>query len=129
MEALTRALLVGAGGFVGSALRFTVATWVQRWSPSSVMPFGTLTVNLVGCMAIGIVGGLADSRWEMSHGLWLFVVVGTLGGFTTFSAFGNEVFMLLSGGHRLHALVHVTAHILLGVAAAWLGYELVTRGG
>ena len=59
--------------------------------------------------------------------LWLFVVVGVLGGFTTFSAFSNEVFMLGAGGHRLHALIHVTTHLVLGVGAAWLGYGIAAR--
>lgn len=127
METLWRALIVGSGGFVGSALRFTTASWVQRWWPQSTLPIGTLTVNVVGCLVIGLIAGVADHRWELSQATWLFLVVGVLGGFTTFSAFGHEVFMLGAGGHRLHALIHVSAHLVLGVGAAWLGYGLATR--
>lgn len=127
METLWQALIVGSGGFVGSALRFTTAAWVQRLLPQSALPIGTLTVNVVGCLAIGLVAGVADHRWELSHATWLFVVVGVLGGFTTFSAFSNEVFMLGAGGHRLHALIHVTTHLVLGVGAAWLGYGIAAR--
>jgi len=127
METLWRALIVGSGGFVGSALRFTTASWVQRLLPQSALPVGTLAVNVVGCLLIGLIAGVADHRWELSHGIWLFMVVGVLGGFTTFSAFSHEVFMLGAGGHRLHAMIHVATHLVLGIGAAWLGYAIATR--
>jgi len=127
METLWRALIVGSGGFVGSALRFTTAAWVQRLLPHSALPVGTLAVNVVGCLLIGSIAGVADHRWQLSQSTWLFLVVGVLGGFTTFSAFSHEVFMLGAGGHRLHALIHVTTHLVLGVGAAWLGYGIATR--
>jgi CrcB protein len=127
METLWRALIVGSGGFVGSALRFTTAAWVQRLLPHSALPIGTLAVNVVGCLLIGGIAGVADHRWQLSQSTWLFLVVGVLGGFTTFSAFSHEVFMLGAGGHRLHAMIHVMTHLVLGVGAAWLGYGIATR--
>ena len=120
--------MVGAGGFVGSALRYSTSIWVQRWAGATQFPLATLAVNVIGCLAIGLIAGAADTRVELSHGAWLFLVVGVLGGFTTFSAFGNEVFMLAQGGHRLHALGHVVLHLLLGIGAAVLGYALAGRG-
>ncbi len=120
--------MVGAGGFVGSALRYSTSIWVQRWATTTNLPVATLAVNVVGCLLIGIIGGVAGNRVEMSHGLWLFLVVGVLGGFTTFSAFGHEVFMLVQGGHRLHAFGHVFLHLLLGIGAAALGYAVAGRG-
>ncbi|NKB89370.1 MAG: fluoride efflux transporter CrcB [Acidobacteria bacterium] len=127
MDILVRALIVGAGGFVGSAARFMASTWVQRVAPTTTLPLGTLAVNVLGCLAIGAIAGLADHRWELSSSVWLFLVVGVLGGFTTFSAFGHEVFVLGSAGARLHALLHVAMHLTLGLGAAWLGYEAATK--
>jgi CrcB protein len=127
MELLTRALIVGAGGFIGSASRFLASNGVQRLFPQASLPVGTLAVNIVGCFAIGTIAGLAEHRWEISSSTWLFLVVGVLGGFTTFSAFGHEVFMLSSAGTRAHALVHVVSHLVLGIGTAWLGYEVAAR--
>jgi CrcB protein len=127
METLGRALIVGAGGFVGSALRYATATWAQRISGQTAYPVGTLSVNVVGCLVIGLVAGFAEHRWELPPAAWLFIVVGVLGGFTTFSAFGNEVVVLSSSGARAQAFLHVAAHLLLGIGSAWLGYEIAAR--
>ena len=112
---------------MGSALRYATATWAQRLSAQSAFPVGTLAVNIVGCLMIGLVAGVAEHRWELPPAAWLFIVVGVLGGFTTFSAFSNEVFMLGTSGARAYALIHVVAHLVLGIGAAWLGYEIAAR--
>ena len=83
-------ILVGLGGFFGSGLRFALGGWVQRLFPYSQMPLGTMTVNVVGCLLIGFLGGLAEQRQLMDTGLRLFLLVGVLGGFTTFSTFAYE---------------------------------------
>ena len=83
-------ILVGLGGFFGSGLRFALGGWVQRLFPYSQLPLGTLTVNVVGCLFIGFLGGLAEQRQLMDTGLRLFLLVGVLGGFTTFSTFAYE---------------------------------------
>jgi CrcB protein len=108
-------------------MRFTTSNWVQRLVPQSALPIGTMAVNITGCLLIGVIAGVADQRAELSPAVWLFLVVGVLGGFTTFSAFGHEVFVLGAGGARLHALIHVAANVVLGVGAAWLGYAVATR--
>lgn len=112
-------LLVGAGGGLGSIGRFLIGTWAQRFSPT--FPIGTLTVNIVGSLAIGLLGvfviGPAAAREEYR----LALVVGVLGGFTTFSAFSWETMALLSAGQVGTAILNVMTSVMLGLGAVWLG--------
>src|SRR5690349_22683199 len=85
-----RVLLAGIGGFAGSALRYIIAGLVQNWSGSIRFPFGTLAVNLAGCLVIGFLSQLAETRGFFSADARILIFIGVLGGFTTFSAFGNE---------------------------------------
>lgn len=123
MGVLTRqVLLVGLGGFVGSALRFLLGGWVHRLTPGSTFPYGTLTVNVAGCLVIGFLGGMLELRQAVGPGERLFLIVGVLGGFTTFSSFAYETLGLAHGGDLLRAGANVTAQVVLGLTAAWLGY-------
>ena len=90
------------------------------------MPLGTLTVNLLGCLLIGVMTGLADSMNGFSLQLRLFLMVGVLGGFTTFSAFALEGLELLSAGSHGGFLLYMSSQLLLGLLLVWLGYLLVT---
>lgn len=120
-------LLVGAGGFVGSALRHIVGTWVQRLADHP-FPHGILAVNLVGCLLIGLVGGLAEHRGVLSPEARLFLLVGTFGGFTTFSSFGYDTLALLRGQQAWLALSNVVLHVVFGLAAVWCGLSLANLG-
>ena len=115
-------LLVGAGGFVGSILRFGVGGLTYRLLPAATMPYGTLVVNVVGCLAIGILGGVGDARQIAATEVRLFLFIGLLGGFTTFSAFGYETLALVRAAEPLRAALNVGLHIVLGLSAVWLGY-------
>jgi CrcB protein len=121
-------LLVGLGGFAGSALRYVVSQQVQRWSGREDLPLGTLVVNVVGCLVIGVLAQLAESRGAFTAEARLFVVVGFLGGFTTYSSFGNETVDLWRGDATTWALVNVAGQIFLGlgavVAGRWLAWQL-----
>ena len=121
---MTRLLLVGTGGFIGSVLRYLASGFVQTWSGSSRFPFGTLAVNLLGCLAIGALMQLADSRGVFTPETRALVFVGFLGGFTTFSTFGNESMNLLRDGQASLALAYVGGHVFLGLGAVWLGRNL-----
>ncbi len=79
---------VGAGGFCGAVLRFTVGGLVHRALPSGAFPYGTLAVNLLGCFAIGLLFGIGEARQLFGPAFRSFVLIGLLGGFTTFSTFG-----------------------------------------
>lgn len=118
---MTNILLVGIGGFIGSILRYLASGWVQQIARSVGFPYGTLAVNLVGCFVIGFLAELADARGVFTAESRAFVFVGILGGFTTFSSFGNETMNLMRDGEMLPALTNVGVHIVLGLSAVWLG--------
>ncbi len=117
-------MIVGVGGFIGSAMRFVVSGWVQRLAAGSVMPYGTLAVNVLGCLALGFLGGLAEYRQVLEPGQRLFLMVGVLGGFTTFSTFAFESIELMQDAEMIRAALNTLAQIVLGFGAAFAGYVL-----
>ncbi len=116
--------MVGAGGFVGAVLRHLAGGFVQRTS-GSAFPFGTLAVNVVGCLAIGFVMARTEAAGGPTPTLRLFLIVGVLGGFTTFSAFGFDTLQLARSSSVGAAVTNVSAQVGLGLAAVmagiWLG--------
>lgn len=118
---MSHVLIVGIGGFIGSILRYWLTGIAQRWLDGD-FPVGTLLVNVLGCLAIGAFWNLVEYAEFFTPERRLFVTFGILGGFTTFSAFGYETFMLLRDGEYLPALVNVAANVLLGLAAVTLGW-------
>ena len=115
--------LIGTGGFIGSILRYLLSGYAQQLSKSILFPFGTLAVNLVGCALVGFLAELADHRGVVSGETRAFLIVGLLGGFTTFSAFGNETMNLLRDGEVWLAFGNIIGHTILGIGAVWLGYS------
>ena len=124
---LLNALLVGAGGFVGAIARYGLSGFVHRQLPLSNFPYGTLAVNLLGCLVIGLVLGLVESRQMFGPEFRTFALIGILGAFTTFSTFGYETFAMLRDGEHLRALLNVGLQVLLGLALVWLGYTTSSR--
>lgn len=116
--------LAGIGGFVGSVLRYSVSGWVQDLSRSIAFPYGTLAVNLIGCLTIGFLSQLAETRGVFTAETRTLVFVGVLGGFTTFSAFGNETINLWREGETGLALINVAAHLVLCLGAVWVSRVL-----
>lgn len=114
-------LLVGIGGFIGSVTRYLVSGYVQQATRSVGFPFGTLAVNLLGCFIIGFLAQLADVRGVFTSESRLFVFVGILGGFTTFSSFGNESLNLARDGQMMNMLANIGANVVIGLFAVWLG--------
>lgn len=118
---MTNILLVGAGGFMGSILRYLVSGYIQQSTKSIDFPYGTLAVNLIGCFVIGFLAQLAEARGMFTSESRSFVFVGILGGFTTFSSFGNETLNLARDSQIMNALANVGANVILGLFAVWLG--------
>jgi CrcB protein len=118
---LTNILLVGLGGFLGSALRYFASGYVQQSTKSIDFPFGTLVVNVIGCFIIGFLSQLAEDRGVFKSESRIFVFTGILGGFTTFSSFGNETLNLARDSQMMNALANVGANVILGLFAVWLG--------
>jgi CrcB protein len=110
---------------LGSIGRYLVGGWVHRALPFSSFPVGTLVVNLAGCFVIGVLGGLAAGRQLFGADLRAFLMIGVIGGFTTFSSFAYETLALARDAELGRALGNVAAQVVLGLAAAWLGDALV----
>ena len=120
-------LLVGAGGFAGSVLRYIVNREVQQLLASPTgFPYGVLAVNIAGCFIIGLLGGLAASHgwFNPASNTRALLFVGFLGGFTTFSAFGFDTFNLMRDGALAQAFANVALQVCLGLGAVWAGYRL-----
>jgi CrcB protein len=116
-------LLIGTGSFIGGVFRYLLSLLVQTKTATN-FPLGTLIVNITGCFFIGIVLGIFD-KGQMSHEWKMFLTTGFLGGFTTFSAFSGETFMLFREGYVSYALLYVLASVLLGLLATYMAYLLV----
>jgi CrcB protein len=121
-------LVIGVGGFIGAIARYGLSGLVQRVAGAS-FPAGTLLVNVVGCALIGAVMCLVQERQLLAPSMRRFLVVGLLGGFTTFSAVAYETFELLRGGDWRLAMVNAVANVLLGLAAVALGWVGVRASG
>jgi len=114
-------IFVAFGGALGSVSRYLLGTWVQSVSKSIDFPYGTLTVNLIGCFVIGFLSQLAEARGVFTSEVRALVFIGILGGFTTFSSFGNDTINLVRDGEMFNALVNVGANVILGLILVWLG--------
>lgn len=118
---MTNILLVGAGGFIGSVLRYLVSGWVQQLANRLDFPYGTLVVNVLGCFIIGLLAQFGDKYGAFSNESRAFLVIGVLGGFTTFSSFGNDTVNLIRQDFVMNAVTNVGANVMFGLLAVWLG--------
>ncbi len=121
MPSIYSVLFVALGGALGSVFRYLLGTWTQTMSKSIDFPYGTLTVNLIGCFVIGFLAQLAEARGAFASDSRAFVFIGILGGFTTFSSFGNDTINLLRDGEAFNALANVGANVIFGLILVWLG--------
>ena len=116
-------LLVFLGGGIGSVCRYAMATTLQKNFPGP-FPIGTFFVNLLGCFAIGLVGALGLERAAISPEARTFIMVGILGGFTTFSSFAWESLGLLTVRDVLRASLYVGGSVFCGLLGAFLGRSM-----
>jgi CrcB protein len=121
MPSIYSVIFVALGGALGSVFRYLLSTWTQTASKSIDFPYGTLVVNLIGCFVIGFLAQLAEARGVFTSESRVFVFIGILGGFTTFSSFGNETINLLRDSETLNALANVGANVIFGLILVWLG--------
>jgi len=117
-------LLVGLGGALGSMLRYGVGGLVGRLKAGWTFPLETLLINVSGCLVIGLLAGLGESRGVFSAPTRAFMLIGVLGGFTTFSTFGYETFQLLRDGQWPAAMLSTSLQVVLGIGGAWLGHAI-----
>lgn len=117
-------ILVGAGGAIGSMLRHGVGLLLLRLMGGS-FPWGTMTVNLLGSFLIGIIVGVLAFTTQWSQDIRLFLVVGILGGFTTFSAFSLDAISLIEKGHIAPACLYIVGTVCFSLLATFAGLWLM----
>ncbi|MGN1376631.1 MAG: fluoride efflux transporter CrcB [Prevotella sp.] len=122
---LKNIILVAVGGAVGSVLRYLLSKIVQESTLSS-FPFGTMTVNVLGCLALGIIYGMTSDLTVISREVRLLLAVGFCGGLTTFSTFMNETLCLLRAEHIISAAIYVGVSATLGLLAVYIG-SMITK--
>ena len=123
---MDRWILVMLGGAVGSLARYLLVTYVHNRS-AGPFPLGTFIVNITGSFLIGVVMTLLAERWMGNTNLRLLLVVGVLGGYTTFSSLEFETYAAVETGHRTLALAYILGSAVCGYAAVILGALLASR--
>lgn len=113
-------LIVGMGGMIGSMLRYLFSVIIR---PAS-FPYATLTVNIIGCLVIGLVTGIVLKTGTANDSWKLFLATGLCGGFTTFSAFSIECIGLIEQQRFAATAAYISLSIILGVAATFAGLQL-----
>jgi CrcB protein len=127
MNNIINILIVGLGGFIGAIFRYFGSGIFQNLFKNYNFPYGTLFVNLLGCFIIGFLGGCSDNMDIFSSKTRLFLFIGVIGGFTTFSSFGYETIMLLRDRLISAALINISIHFILGLFFVYFGYSLSMR--
>ncbi len=117
-------VLVFVFGGVGCILRYLMGPAVQRMFEGWIFPIGTFSVNMLGCLIIGFLGQLAESKAMFQGDMRAAVFVGLLGGFTTFSSFGFETFQLIRDGQFLYASANAVLQLVLGLFFVYAGFVL-----
>ena len=121
-ELIKTSLLIAGGGFIGTLLRFLTTQFLNKYTVIS-FPIGTVVVNLIGCFLIGILAGFFSERLTSDSNIFLFLAIGCLGGFTTFSAFAIESQVFIQNGEFLKLAAYISIQVLIGIMLAVLGYN------
>lgn len=119
-DVLHKLLLIAVAGGVGSLARYGLSSWVQNWS-GSLFPYGTVVVNILGCLVFGFLVAVTEGRFAVSPETRAVILVGFMGAFTTFSTFIFETVALLEDSQWLLALGNISLQNFVGVAALILG--------
>ena len=113
--------LIAVGGALGAVARYLLSSAVLR-AAGTLFPAGTFVVNLVGCLAFGLIVGAAEQRVVLSPEARMFLLVGILGGFTTFSSYAYESFALMRDAQFAWAAINIVGQVIAGIAGVWVGY-------
>ncbi|HJO94213.1 MAG TPA: fluoride efflux transporter CrcB [Victivallales bacterium] len=122
---LFQSLIVGIGGILGAISRYLLEWLVKMITGAVLFPFGTLTVNMLGCLLIGMMFALIDGYSSVGPRVRLFFITGYLGALTTFSSFGLDTFKLMISDHFTVAVFNILIQIVVGLFAVWLGYVVI----
>lgn len=123
---MEKILMVALGGSIGAVLRYLVSAGIHSIG-APTFPFGTLAVNLLGCLAIGFLGTAFTGPILIREELRIALLIGLLGSFTTFSTFGWETLKLLGDGQYIPAISNIVLNNVLGIAAVLIGCRWAQR--
>jgi CrcB protein len=118
---MQKTIFIALSGLVATLLRYWLSGFVSR-QYGETFPWGTMVVNLIGCLVTGAVFFLTEERFVVSPNVRTVILIGLLGGFTTFSAYGLQTFTLLRDGDIGLAILNVIASNILGLSMVWIGY-------
>lgn len=116
--------MVGLGGAMGAVCRYLVYELCLNLPKLAWLPLGTMMVNISGCLVIGFLGGVAEIRGAFSPEVRALLFIGFLGGFTTFSTFGFELFAFFRNGQAGMALFNALFQVVFGILGVWAGFSL-----
>jgi CrcB protein len=117
---LDKYLVVLTGAGLGGLARYVAGTWIMQ-KYGGRFPLGTFVINITGSFLIGVLMTLLTERWHLHSNWRLFLVVGVIGGYTTFSSFEYETYQLVLDGARWMGLLYVTGSVVIGYFGVWLG--------
>ncbi len=120
---MPRLIYIGLAGAAGTLFRYWLSEWIARRF-GETFPTGTLVVNLIGCFVIGLCFYLMFDRYLVNPTVRTIIMIGLLGGFTTFSSFGLQTFTLLRDGEMGLALFNVALSNVGGLLLVWVGYSV-----
>ncbi len=119
--------LVGIGGFIGSIMRYFVTIWSKGLFQDLSFPLGTLIANITGCLFLGLFNGWAEHHQFFTPQVRLFMFVGILGSYTTFSTFSYETIKMMQNGDSFQAFLNITLQVLVGLFAAFIGFQIALK--
>ena len=117
-------LIAGLGGFIGTVFRFLITRYIQV-EYISVFPWSTFLINILGSLMIGVIFGLSEKGDFLSPEWRIFLTIGICGGFTTFSTFSNDAFLLMQNKEWLRFTMYATFSFFLGLSAVFFGRALI----
>jgi CrcB protein len=120
---MQKTIMIAGAGLLGTLLRYWLSGFVAR-QYGETFPWGTIAVNLIGCLLTGVVFFLTETQFLASPTARMVLLIGLLGGFTTFSSYGLQTFTLLRDGEFGLAILNVVTSNTLGLVMVWLGYLL-----
>ena len=120
---MQKTILIGLAGLAGTLLRYWLSGYVAR-QYGETFPWGTIVVNLIGCLVTGAVFYVTEERFMVNPTVRAVILIGLLGGFTTFSAYGLQTFVLLRDGEYALATLNIVTSNVLGMLMVWAGYAL-----